>query len=728
MSEKKKFEDSIEGILEHFVFRNEENGYSIIRIKPFDSIREIVATGILIGVDIGEKLILRGDWIFHPEYGQQFRLKSYQVEQPVTKDGICKFLSSSLIKGIGPKTAGKIVETFGDRSLDIIENEPEKLETVEGIGKTKRKIIEDGWAEKKGIKNIMLFLQKYNLKTALALKIYKTYGDEAFQVLRTNPYRLTEDIYGIGFKTADSIAASLGIERTSLPRIESALHYLLRQFADEGHCYAPEKDILSDCAELLGVDHILIENVLRQMLARKALLSRKDAVYHPLYYYAEIQAAEKLLRILRSKEAGLSYFRNVDWKVVFSWLFEKHNIQYSPKQMQGVTACLANKVTILTGGPGTGKSTITKALTTILEAKKYKFLLTAPTGRAAKRLSEVTGQPAQTIHRLLEFSWQNELRFRRNEDNPLDASLIIMDEASMLDLLIFNHFLKAVRHDTHLILIGDIDQLPSVGAGYVLNDLIASNQIPTVRLNEIFRQKNDSSIITNTHRIREGIIPLFSKNRGDFFFFNAETPAKATALIVELVKERIPRTFGHDKAGKIQVLAPLHKGEAGISALNRQLQNVLNPHSARKTEITTGEKIYREADRIIQLKNNYEKEVFNGDLGSIEEIDRENQIIKILYDNRIVEYEFYEIDQITHSYAISIHKSQGSEFPVVVIPILMQHYIMLQRNLLYTGVSRAKEIVVLVGNLQAVETALRNNRITRRNTMLTEILRGENVS
>ena len=723
IKDKNQYEDEIEGILENIVFRNDENGYSVVRIKPSDSIRKIVATGNLIGVNIGEKLLLKGNWIIHPEYGQQFQVVSYQVEQPVTSEGIVKFLSSSLIKGIGPRTAEKIVKVFRERTLEVIEKEPDKLETVEGIGRAKREMIEKGWREQKEIKNIMIFLQQYNINTTLALKIYKTYGDESFQVLRSNPYRLTEDIYGIGFKTADKIAQNLGITQNSEHRIQAALKYLVLQFSEDGHCFARREELLLRSEELLAVSRNEIEKELKLMLARGILLADEDAIYYPAYFYSERKAADRLKALISLKSSQLSQFRTLDWEKVFNWLYEKRQIKYTALQEQAIRECLTNKVTLLTGGPGTGKSTITAALTSIMEAKKLKLILGAPTGRAARRLTELTGHPAQTIHRLLEFSWQDGLQFRRNEGNPLEAALIIIDEASMLDTMMLHHLLKAVQNDTHLVLIGDVDQLPSMGAGYVLNDIINSGSVPVVRLDQIFRQKSDSMIITNAHRIRQGIRPLFSQDKGDFFFFGTDNPSKTTETVLQLVTEKIPQKFGFDPINQIQVLAPMYKGEMGINELNRQLQEALNPCIDKDKDLTFGEKIYRIKDRVIQLKNNYEKDVFNGDLGIITDIDKESQTVKITFDNRIVDYEFYELDQITHSYAISIHKSQGSEFPVVVIPLLMQHYIMLQRNLLYTGISRARQLVVLVGSIQAIDVALRNNTIIKRNTKLADLLR-----
>lgn len=753
MVAKNGYEDQWEGTLESILFRNEETGFTVAKVSSLSSLRETVITGILPGVNIGEKLILKGNWTIHPEYGQQFRVSSYQVEQPVTSEGIVKFLSSSLIRGIGPKTAEKIVAAFGEKSLAVIENEPVKLETVEGIGKAKREMIEKGWSEKKEIKNVMIFLQKYDIRTSLATKIYKTYGDKSFQILRSNPYRLTEDIYGIGFKTADGIARNFGIERRAPHRVRAGLIHLVKQYAEEGHCYILKQTLLQQAGELLNVDRAVLDSGLQELFLKKLLIAvpltshsygaeqarregkghnpvmvpemeaEETAVYHPVFYYSERNSADKIQELLKCPANRLSLFKGIDWGKVFDWLKGVRKIEYSEMQKKAIRESLTNKMTVLTGGPGTGKSTITAALTAVVKAKKLRVVLAAPTGRAAKKLNEVTGCPAQTIHRLLEFSWQGGLQFRRNEQNPLEAALIIIDEVSMIDIIMLNHLLKAVRNDTHLVLIGDVDQLPSVGAGYVLNDLIKSSAIPVIRLNQIFRQEQDSSIVFNAHQILRGKHPVYSDKSGDFFFFRTDTPLSATETIKELVSKKIPRTFGYEPQKDIQVLVPMHKGEAGITELNGKLQEALNPYRGDNEEIRFGEKIYRVNDRVIQLRNNYEKDVFNGDLGLINHIDREAQVIRTAYDSKIVEYELSELDQITLSYAISIHKSQGSEFPVVVVPLLMQHFIMLQRNLLYTAVTRAQKMVVLVGNRQAIDTALRNNRTTKRNTMLAVLLK-----
>ncbi len=766
MIRSRKFDNELEGSLERIVYSSDDTGFVVGRLKVENEQELTTITGTLAGANIGDYLKIKGRWEIHPEYGQQFKVSSYEAEQPATVEGIEKYLSNSLIKGIGPKTAKKIVAQWGEKSLDIIENQPDRLKEIEGIGKHKRELIKTGWKEQRAVKNLMLFLHKHGVNVRIAHKLFKEYGDQAFQVISSNPYKLAADIYGIGFKTADSIALKLGLEPVSPQRIEAAIIFLLADAAEEGHCFVPTTKIIIDCSKLLEISQEdyprnivhTIERQIDQMAARdkiiivtdesaakntqydpEELISVKDfynsIVYHPFYYHAENSSAKKLSQIENSSAQCLACFKQVDWQKAFDWLEKKtanNKIHYSEEQKNAIIKCLTNKVTVLTGGPGTGKSTITEGLVKLVRAKRKKVLLAAPTGRAAKRLSEVTQTPAQTIHRMLEFSWQNGLEFRRSSENPLEADMIIIDEVSMLDILMFNHLLKAVRTDSHLILIGDVDQLPSVGPGYVLKDLIISATIPVIKLNKIFRQSHDSHIITNAHRIKAGSMPVFSQGKGDFFFFGANSPEKSAEMVVELVTDKIPNRFGYSTDNDIQVLAPMHKGVVGIGELNRMLQDALNPPKTNE-ELTLASKTYRTGDRVIQLRNNYEKEVFNGDFGRISEIDREKQTMIIEFENSSmskqslpVEYDFPDLDQITHSYAISIHKSQGSEFPVVVLLLNTQHFIMLQRNLLYTAVTRAKKMVVIVGNKKAVDIALRNDKSTHRNTRLASVI--QNIS
>jgi exodeoxyribonuclease V alpha subunit len=708
----------LQGTVERILYRNEENGYAVAKIKPNKSSNLVTITGILAGVNIGEYLQMQGQWVLHPEYGQQFQLASYQVNQPATEEGIIKYLSSTLIKGIGPKMAERIVTAFGAQTLEIIEESPERLVEVPGIGKERMLTISQGWSEQKTVKSIMLFLHSNNVSTNLAVKIYKKYGDKSIQALRSNPYCLVEDIYGIGFKTADLIARNLGLETSSPNRLQAGLKHILITFAEEGNCYALKEDLVVRCQQLLEVPLGAVEIRLAAMIEAKTLVREGPNIYIPGLYNAEKKSAEKLKALIIYHQRALQSLTEIDWDKAFSWLSSKLKITYAEKQRQAIKGAITGKVTIITGGAGTGKSTVIDSIVKLVTIKNKKVLLAAPTGRAAKRMTELTGFPAQTIHRLLEFSYTGSLSFRRNEENPLDADIIVVDETSMIDVLLFRHLMKAVRFDTHLVLIGDVNQLPSVGPGNVLKDLISSERIPVTYLDVCFRQSEHSFIVSNAHRILEGKMPFFTQRQGDFFLFNAAEPAKAVELITEIVAEKIPKVFGFDPYKDIQVLAPMYKGEIGINELNSKLQELLNPSTSPDKELILSTRTYRVNDKIIQLKNDYEKEVFNGDMGIISRIDRELHSLTILFDGRAVEYEPNELDQISHSYAISIHKSQGSEFPVVVIPLLTQHYIMLQRNLLYTAVSRAKKMVVLVGNSKAIGIALKNNRTIDRNTSL----------
>lgn len=713
----------LEGSVERITFQNEENGYTVARFRPKGKAYEITVVGNLAGVHVGELLHLRGVWTTHPEYGRQFEVHSYTVRLPATVEGLRKYLGSGLIKGIGPVMANRIVDHFGLETLEVIEQAPERLMEVHGIGKKRVAMIRQAWAEQRQIKEIMFFLQAHEISTGLAVKIYKAYGDEAIQVLRTDPYRLARDIYGIGFKTADKIAQNLGLPPDDPQRIQAGLIYALGTFADDGHCFATREELVRAASALLEVPPDVCEWHLDALIAQGDLISEDEAVYLPPFYYAEEGVARKIRLLQESTRDRLAFFQQADWSRLFAWLDEHSTIRLTPDQQAAVRAALTQKVSVLTGGPGTGKTTITRAVIQLLKAHGGSVLLAAPTGRAAKRLSEATGVPAQTIHRLLEFSPAAGNQFLRDRDNPLDADLIVVDEASMIDVLLMNHLLKAVEVGSHLFLVGDVDQLPSVGPGNVLADLIESGVVPVVRLKTIFRQAANSTIIVNAHRINQGQMPLFPRRARDFFFFNQPDPEGAADLVLDIVARRIPRTFGYDPMTEVQVLSPMHRGAAGVGELNRRLQEVLNPPDNRKAEYHHGHRIFRTGDRVMQVRNDYEKQVFNGDMGWVQAIDLENQIVRVDFDGHLVEYEFHQLDQLVHAYAVSVHKAQGSEFPVVVMPLLMSHYLMLQRNLLYTGVTRAREMVVLVGSRRAIAVAVKNNRTVERHTRLAQRLR-----
>jgi exodeoxyribonuclease V alpha subunit len=711
----------LEGTLERITFQNQDNGYTIAKLRLNDSNTEVTIVGTLTGINIGENLRLEGTWTNHPQYGRQFEVHRFSVQIPASLEGIRRYLGSGLIKGVGPATANRIVDHFGLQTLDVIENQPEKLTQVSGIGLKKIDVITAAWQDQKQIREIMLFLQSNGVSTSLAAKIFKTYGQNAIQIVRSDPYRLAKDIYGVGFKTADKIGRQLGLAPDSPLRIRAGIQYVIEDLSGEGHCFALKGQLLENARALLELDAEKIEVQLLPMLAQHELIAEEEAYYLPFLYHAESGVANHLRTILHEERDRLGVFHSINWNLAFSTLDSGSTIQLTDQQKNAVRMALTEKVSILTGGPGTGKSTITSSIIQMLKARNCTVLLAAPTGRAAKRLNETTGLPAKTIHRLLEFS-PGETNFGRGADNPLDADLIIIDETSMVDILLMNALLSAVPEDSHLLLVGDQDQLPSVGPGNVLRDLIQSGVIPVTRLDTIFRQAEDSYIIVNAHRINHGEPPLFEREASDFFLFAEENADKAADWVINLVTQRIPAKFGFDSLTDIQVLSPMHRGAAGVTELNRRLQAALNPPSAHKIEHPLGGRVFREGDRVMQIRNDYERQIFNGDLGTIQQIRLDDQQMMIAFEGRLVTCEFTQLDELMHAYAVSIHKSQGSEFPVVVIPILMQHYMLLQRNLLYTAVTRARKLAVLVGSKRAIAMAVKNDRIARRNTRLADRL------
>jgi exodeoxyribonuclease V alpha subunit len=719
---------TLEGTIERFTYQNEENGYTVARVQPKGKSYEVTAVGTLAGAAVGELVRLHGIWRTHPEYGRQFEVRSFSVQLPATVEGLRKYLGSGLIRGIGPVNAARIVDAFGLGTLEVIESRPDRLQEVPGIGPKRAARICQSWEEQKQIKEIMIFLQGHGVGAALAVRIYKRYGDEALAIVQNDPYRLARDVYGIGFKTADKIARAMGGAVDSPRRIQAGLYHCLGTFCDEGHCFAARGPLVSRAAELLGVPEASCQAQLAQLMAQEALVAEDEAVYLHPFYQAELGVARKLHLLQTSPRDRLDRFRTVDWERAFAWLKQRSEIGLVEPQMAAIRMALTEKVSILTGGPGTGKSTVVGSLIALLQVKcrggvTPPVLLAAPTGRAAKRLGEATGVEAKTIHRLLEYNPSANKAFVRDRDNPLDADMIIVDESSMVDILLMNHLLKAIEAGSHLLLVGDADQLPSVGAGNVLRDLIASGTIPVTRLTAIFRQPRGSAIIVNAHRINQGQIPLVSREIHDFFFFREPDPAKAADLVLDLAARRIPARFGFDPQSEIQVLSPMHRGAAGVSELNRRLQERLNPPQINRPEVLHGARAFRPGDRVMQLRNNYEKKVFNGDLGRVVAIDLEERAVTVDFEGERVEYDLSQLDELVHAYAASIHKAQGSEFPAVVIPLLNQHYLMLQRNLLYTGVTRARRLVVLVGSSQAVAMAVKNDRIAQRNTRLAQRLR-----
>ncbi|MCG3207189.1 MAG: ATP-dependent RecD-like DNA helicase [Anaerolineae bacterium] len=729
---------TIRGVIERITFTNPANGYTVARFKPDRQFELITVVGALAEVHPGARLRLEGRWKNHPKYGDQFELLRYTEERPATIEGIRRYLGSGLIKGIGPKTAGWIVNYFGTKTLDVIEHDIQRLTEVRGIaGKTVAKIAA-AWEAQKQIKEIMLFLQSHKVSTTLAVKIYKQYGDESIEVVQATPYRLAQDIFGIGFVTADQIARNIGLAADDPARVAAGIEYTLNQLADQGHVYAPREQLVAAATKILAVEPALIETQLDALVQAERLKTETlpgvvsaenpaapgEAIYLAPFYYAELGVTNRLKQLQAAADSRLRLFQTVDWERAFAWLAGRPDgLDLAERQRQAVQMSLSHKVSILTGGPGTGKTSTVRAILGLLGGKGKTALLAAPTGRAAKRLAESTGQEAKTIHRLLEVSPSEGFKFQRNQDNPLDCDLLIVDECSMIDLVLMNNLLKAIHPASHLLLVGDADQLPSVGAGNVLRDLIASDALPVTRLEVIFRQAADSTIITNAHRINRGEMPLFPRHKQDFFFFGQAEPAEAAEMLVDVVARRIPEKFGLPAAG-IQVLSPMHRGLVGARALNEKLQARLNPLPANGVEYRSGSRVFRPGDRVLQLRNNYDKEVFNGDIGTITRLDLEEGEISVDFEGRGVDYDFSDLDELTLAYALSVHKSQGSEYPVVVLPLLPQHYMLLQRNLLYTAVTRAKQMVVIVGSRKALAMAVKNNTIAGRWSLLDERLRG----
>lgn len=731
----------LEGTLERLTYQNDENGYTVARLIPKGKTYEVTVVGALTGVNVGEMLFLEGFWTSHPQYGRQFEVQSFRVHYPATVEGLRKYLGSGLVRGVGPVTAARIVDHFGLKILDVIESEPHLLREVPGIGQRRAETIALAWQEQKQIKEIMLFLQSHGVSTGLAVRIFKQYGQESIHVVQSNPYQLARDVFGIGFRTADKIARQIGFSPSAPSRIQAGLLYALSSLSSEGHCFAFRDQLLDEAVRLLEASRPACDEQLETLVGQGELIAEDAistpapitfsrhiedpsaraeglAVYLPPFYMAERGVASRLRRIQTAKRDRLSDFQTADWERAFKWLAKQLPIQLTRQQEEAVRMALTNKISILTGGPGTGKSTITGAVIRLLQARQHTILLAAPTGRAAKRLSEATGLEGKTIHRLLEFKPGAEGPFLRDQNNPLDADLIIIDETSMVDILLMNHLLGAVDQGSHLLLVGDVDQLPSVGPGSVLRDLIASNLIPVTRLETIFRQAENSFIIVNAHLINQGKMPEISRQAKDFFLFPESDPQKAADWVVNLVTQRIPNRFGFNPHNEIQVLSPMHRGAAGVGSLNLRLQEALNPPQPGKTEFRHGHRIFRLGDRVMQIHNDYERQVFNGDMGRIINLDLEEGAAVIDFDGRPIQAEFSQLDELVHAYAVSIHKAQGAEFPAVVIPLLTQHYMMLQRNLLYTAVTRARKLVVLVGSRQAIAMAVRNNRIASRNTRL----------
>ncbi len=710
------------GLVERVTFHNAENGFCVLRIKARGHRDLITVVGHAATIAAGEWITASGEWTNDRTHGQQFRARFLKTSAPTSIDGIEKYLGSGMIRGIGPVYARKLVRAFGEKVFDTIEAEPDRLRDVTGIGPVRAKRITDAWAEQKVVREIMVFLHEHGVGTARAVRIYKTYGSDAVQVMTENPYRLARDIRGIGFKTADAIAMRLGIEKTAIIRVRAGISYALTEAMDEGHCGLPTHDLVPLAEELLEVAKELIGAAIDLELADGTVIADRvgdtPCVFLSGLYRAEKAIAERLNRLAN----GRLPWPWIDPEKALPWVEQRSGLELAESQRTAIRLALVSKVLVITGGPGVGKTTIVRSILRVLAAKAVKLLLCAPTGRAAKRMSEATGMEAKTIHRLLEVDPTGG-GFKRDDDNPLDCDLLVVDEASMVDVILMQALLKALPDSAALLIVGDIDQLPSVGPGQVLADIIASGAVPVVRLTEVFRQAASSRIIVTAHRINQGLMPDLGKPEedSDFYFVAADDPETAVTRIVELVKTRIPSRFALDPVRDVQVLCPMNRGGVGARSLNIELQAALNPSGERKVERFGS--TFAPGDKVMQIENDYDKEVYNGDIGYIDNVDPEAGELKVGFDGRGVTYGLGELDTLVPAYAATIHKSQGSEYPAVVIPILTQHYTMLQRNLLYTGITRGKRLVVLVGQKKAVAIAVKNASGRRRWSKLDEWLR-----
>ncbi|MFP4085875.1 MAG: ATP-dependent RecD-like DNA helicase [Desulfobacteraceae bacterium] len=713
----------LQGQIERVTYTNEETGYTIARLKVYGQRDLVTIVGNLMAPTAGEIIKMRGEWVNHPRYGEQFKIIHYKTSVPASVFGIEKYLGSGLIKGIGPVMAKRITKRFGEKTLDIIENDIQRLIEVEGIGEKRIRMIERAWQAQKEIREVMLFLQGHGVSSGYATKIFKQYGDRSIGVVKENPYRLATDIFGIGFVTADRIAEKLGFDKYSELRAEAGILYVLHQLSDEGHVYYPYEPLIAKCMEILEVDQGTVTQALT-LLARedriimerlqdlKGLDEQHTAVYLTKFHLSETRVANRLSTLLHSPKS----IREINAVKALNWVQRQLSIRLVQRQIEAVRCAIENKVMVITGGPGTGKTTILNAILKIFSKLGINILLAAPTGRAAKRMGETTGHQARTLHRMLEFSLQKG-GFQKNEDHPLRCDVLIVDEASMVDIILMHHLMKAVPQQATLILVGDVNQLPSVGAGNVLKDIIGSGAVPVVELHKIFRQAQQSLIIVNAHKINAGILPSLKStgHSDDFYFIEQEDPREVLRIVLDLASERIPKRFGFNAMDEIQVLTPMHKGVVGASNLNLELQKVLNPSTQT---VTRGNRVFRAGDKVMQIKNNYDKEVFNGDIGRIKRIDPETQEVVIAFDGLEVPYDYMDLDEIVLAYAVSIHKSQGSEYPAVIMPILTQHYVLLQRNLIYTGVTRGRKLVVMVGMKQALAIGVRNDKTQKRYTHL----------
>lgn len=728
----------IEGVVEEIKFRNEANGYTVGKLSTTDG--EITIVGFTAFIKLEEKVEIEGEWTYHIKFGEQFNFTSIRTIVPSTLKGIENYLSSGLLPYIGPKTAEKIVARFGLETLNIIQYDTERLKEIPGLGDKKIRKIAEAYDEHIEVRDIMVYLQQYDITVNHGIKIYKKYGKDTIKIINENPYKLSEDVYGIGFKTADEIAGKMGVSLDSPYRMEAGLRFIIMNYAGEGHCYVPKEELLNKASQLLRIEKELLEDSLRTLALKNNVYIVNDGeetnVYYTPYHIAENNVARRIIELSRVLFDELE----VDIEKEIKRIEEEDNIVFGNKQMVAIRESIENGMIIITGGPGTGKTTTINAIIKICEDLGLSVVLAAPTGRAAKRMTETTGKEAKTIHRLLEFSYMEEdMAFNKNEESPVDGDVIIIDEGSMLDILLANSLFKAINPGTRVILVGDVDQLPSVGAGNVLKDIISSGTIKVVTLDEIFRQAGESMIIVNAHKVNKGEKPLLNEKEKDFYFMNEKSNSDIVNTIITLTKDWLPNFYGFDSIKDIQVLTPMKKGEAGTYSLNKLMQNALNPKSKYKQEKQIGDDLFRVGDKVMQIKNNYKIEwkiirngveteagegVFNGDFGYISEIDIEESWLKVIFDDeKEVEYDFKQLEELNLAYATTVHKSQGSEFPVIVMPIASGPPMLLTRNLLYTAITRARQLVVLVGEERYMHMMIRNNIISNRYSSLDKKIR-----
>ena len=722
-AEKEKECRELEGTLERIVFHNPENGYIVFRLKLEGKDDSCTVVGTMASPQPGSNLLVKGRWISHPKFGRQFQMTEWVEQRPATSEGIRLFLASGCIRGIGERWAERIVSRFGTETLRVIDEDPERLLEIPRFGKKRLEAVRKSWAGHQGVRERMIFLQPYGIGPSHIVRIYRFYGQQALDIVQENPYRLAMDIHGIGFATADALAQRLGFSPDSPLRAEAGVLYMLLSLTDEGHIYYPRSKLTELTGEKLNISTGLVDEALDKLQMDERIvienLGDHEGVYLLRNHIYESKIAFYLKRLLSSPKS----VRFPDAKKRVQEVLSRLPMELAPEQREAVQVATQAKVMVLTGGPGTGKTTILNAIIQVFSGVRAKILLAAPTGRAAKRMAETSGLEAKTIHRLLEYS-PKEDGFARNENNPLACGLLVVDEASMMDTMLMYHLIKAAPLGATLLLVGDVNQLPSVGPGNVLRDIIASGVVPVVELYEVFRQAAESDIICNAHLINRGEMPILrqgSSRKTDFYFFRQEDPEAASELIVDLVTRRIPERF-HFRSEDIQVLSPMLKGAAGVGNLNKILQDAVNPQTLF---LSKGERQYRKDDKVMQIRNNYDKDVFNGDIGTVIAVDKEARELTVRYDERNVLYSWEDLDELVHAYAISIHKSQGGEYPVVVIPLLMQHFVLLQRNLVYTAVTRGRKLVVLVGDRKALGIAVHNNKIRRRYTWLAQRLAGE---